>query len=113
MNETEEGCRGQRETGRWGGWRAVQKYKNNLLLHMGQKSGDDLFKTGCYPAFHPLPPLLCSTCLSERSEKLETVQEELAIFSFRYQRHRGLTLKLKIQISMYSEMGTVCVTTTH
>lgn len=45
----------------------------------------------------PFPPLR-STCLSERSEKLEIAQEERAIFSFRYQRHRGLTSKLKIQI---------------
>lgn len=91
---------------------AAQKYKNNLLLHMGQKSRDDLFKTGCYPSTHPPPPP-CSTCLSERSEKLETAQEELTIFSLGDQRHCGLTLKLKIQISMYSEMGTVCVTTRH
>lgn len=114
MNETEEGCGGPRREKEGGG--SAEKYKNNLLLHMGQKSRDDLFKTGCYPSFlshlpHPPPlppPPLCSTCLSERSEKLETAQ--LTIFSLGDQRHCGLTLKLKIQISMYSEMGAVCVT---
>lgn len=85
------------------------KYKNNLL-HMGQKLWDDLFKTGCYPTF---PPSICSTCLLERSEKLETVQEEVTIFSLGDQRHCGLTLKLKIHISMYSEMDKVCVITRH
>lgn len=102
MNGT-EGCRGHGEKG------GSVKYKNNLL-HMGQKLLDDLFKTGCYPTF---PPSICSTCLLERSEKLETVQEEMTIFSLGDQRHCGLTLKLKIHISMYSEMDTVCVITRH
>lgn len=75
---------------------AVQEYKSNLLLHMGQKSRDDPFNTGSYPSVPP--PLLCSTCLSERSEKLETAQEELTIFSLGDQIHCG-PLKLKIQIS--------------
>lgn len=101
MNGT-EGCRGHGEKG------GSVKYKNNLL-HMGQKLWDDLFKTGC----HPPPPSICSTCLLERSEKLETVQEEVTIFSLGDQRHCGLTLKLKIHISMYSEMDTVCVITRH
>lgn len=64
-------------------------------------------------AIPPSPPSICSTCLLERSEKLETVQEEVTIFSLGDQRHCGLTLKLKIHISMYSEMDTVCVITRH
>lgn len=61
MNEIEEGCRGHREMG--GG--AVKKYKNNLLLHVGQKLRDDLFKTGCYP-FFPLPLLLSAPPASRK-----------------------------------------------
>ena len=37
---------------------AVPKYKNNLFLHMGQKSRDDLFNTGCYPSCPPSSSLL-------------------------------------------------------
>lgn len=105
MNEIDEGCRGQSAVG------PMKKYKNNLPLHMGQKSRDDLFKTRSYPSF-PTPPL-CSTCLPERSEKLETAQEELTIFSPGDQRHCGLTLKLKIRISMYRKVDTLCVITRH
>lgn len=37
----------------------------------------------------------------------------MTIFSLDDQRHCGLTLKLKIHTSMYSEMDTVCVITSH
>lgn len=60
---------------------------------------------------HPPPSPICPTCLSERSQKLETAVKEWTIFSPGDQRHCGLTLKLKIRTSMYSEMGTVCITT--
>ena len=103
MNETGEGggvCRGHGEM-KVGGGRSARGTKTTSCSIWVKSRGMIYSRLGV------IPPSPCSTCLSERSEKLETAQEERTIFKPSDRRYCGLTLKLKIQISMYSEMNTV------
>lgn len=105
MTETEKGFRGHRET------RGRGASTKTTFCSIWVKSRGMIYsKLGVPP--HPLSSSLLHLPLGKERETGDC-QKERTLYSPGDQRHCGVTLKLKIQISMYSQMGRVCVTTRH